>query len=288
MNDEALTAPNRTAVTPVNPLPVSVTTDPAAPDAGLTEPITGAATAYVNATPLLVPAGVVTVTCTVPDPAGTVAVICVADTTVNDEALTAPNRTAVTPVNPLPVSVTTDPAAPDAGLTEPITGAATAYVNATPLLVPAGVVTVTCTVPDPAGTVAVICVADTTVNDEALTAPNRTAVTPVNPLPVSVTTDPAAPDAGLTEPITGAATAYVNATPLLVAPHHHATTVTCTVPDPAGTVAVIWVSDSTVNDEALTAPNRTAVTPSNPLPVSVTTDPAAPDAGLTEPITGML
>ncbi|WP_234327481.1 hypothetical protein [Streptomyces sp. NRRL WC-3742] len=46
---------------------------------------------------------------------------------------------------------------------------------------------------------------------------------------------------------------------------------------PAGTVAVICVADTTVNDEALTAPNRTAVTPTNPL-----------DAGLTELITGML
>ncbi|MDH6710457.1 hypothetical protein P3T27_007207, partial [Kitasatospora sp. MAA19] len=234
----------------------------------------------MNATPLLVPPGVVTVTSTEPEPAGTVAVICVADTTVNDVAATAPNRTAVAPVNPLPVSVTTDPAAPDAGLTEASTGAATVYVNATPLLVPPGVVTVTSTEPEPAGTVAMICVADTTVNDEAATAPNRTADAPVNPLPVSVTTDPAAPDAGLTEASTGAATVYVNATPLLVPPG--VVTVTSTEPEPAGTVAMICVADTTVNDEAATAPNRTADAPVNPLPVSVTTDPAAPDAGLTE------
>ncbi|CAM5551629.1 putative protein OS=Kitasatospora aureofaciens OX=1894 GN=HS99_0009385 PE=4 SV=1 [Kitasatospora aureofaciens] len=68
------------------------------------------------------PPGVVTVTCTVPEPAGAVAVICVSETTVNDGAATALNRTAVASENPEPVSVTTDPVAPDAGLIESITG----------------------------------------------------------------------------------------------------------------------------------------------------------------------
>ena len=66
---------------------------------------------------LLVPAGPVTVTSTVPDPAGEAAVIWVSDTTVKLAAAVAPNLTAVAPVNPVPViAVDVPPAAgPDAG-----------------------------------------------------------------------------------------------------------------------------------------------------------------------------
>jgi hypothetical protein len=74
--------------------------------------------------------------------------------------------------------------------------------------VPAGVTTVTSTVPLlPAGLVAVICVSETTVIALALLAPNRTAVAPVNPLPVTVTVvpPPAPPLVGLIAVTTGAA-----------------------------------------------------------------------------------
>ena len=53
-----------------------------------------------------------------------------------------------------------------------------------------------------------------------------------------------------------------------------------TVPDPAGAVAVIWVSDTTENADAATPPNETEVAPVKPLPVTVTTVPAWPDVGL--------
>ena len=58
-------------------------------------------------------------------PAGTTAVICVALTTVYEAAFTAPNFTAVTPTNPLPVRVTVFPpeAGPWAGETADTTGA---------------------------------------------------------------------------------------------------------------------------------------------------------------------
>jgi hypothetical protein len=67
----------------------------------------------------LVPPGVVTVTSTVPAPAGEVAVICVALLNVNVVAAVAPNFTAVAPVKFVPVMVTTVPpaAGPLAGLT---------------------------------------------------------------------------------------------------------------------------------------------------------------------------
>ena len=58
-----------------------------------------------------VPPGVVTVTSTVPAPAGEVAVIEVAELTVKLVALVAPNLTAVAPVKPVPVIVTDVPPA---------------------------------------------------------------------------------------------------------------------------------------------------------------------------------
>lgn len=66
----------------------------------------------------LVPAGVVTVTSTVPDPAGDVAVICVELTTMMFVAALDPNRTAVAPVRFVPVIVTPVPpeVGPEAGL----------------------------------------------------------------------------------------------------------------------------------------------------------------------------
>ena len=67
-----------------------------------------------------VPLLVVTVTSTVPaDPAGAVAVTVVSETMVKALAAVVPNFTAVAPVNPVPVRVTTCPPAvlPVLGLT---------------------------------------------------------------------------------------------------------------------------------------------------------------------------
>jgi hypothetical protein len=73
-----------------------------------------------------VPFGVVTVTSTVPVPAGEVAVMEVALLTTTPVAALAPKWTAVAPVNPVPVMVTLVPpaAGPDDGLTEVTVGAA--------------------------------------------------------------------------------------------------------------------------------------------------------------------
>ena len=57
----------------------------------------------------LVPPGVVTVISTVPAPAGEVAVIFVAESTVKLEALIIPNLTTVAPENPVPLTVTEVP-----------------------------------------------------------------------------------------------------------------------------------------------------------------------------------
>jgi hypothetical protein len=73
-----------------------------------------------------VPPPVVTVTSTVPVPAGAVAVIEVAELTVKPVAGVAPNVTAVAPAKLVPVMVTVVPPAvgPEVGEIEVIVGAA--------------------------------------------------------------------------------------------------------------------------------------------------------------------
>ncbi len=151
----------------------------------------------------LVPAGVVTVTSTVPVPAGEVAVIWVSEPTVKEVAGLGPKRTALAPVKPVPVMVTDVPpaAGPEVGLMA-VTDGPPVYVNRSPglvALVPPGPVTVTCTTPVPAGEVAVICVSETTAKLEAAVEPNLTPVAPVKPVPVTVTVVPpvADPEVGL-------------------------------------------------------------------------------------------
>ena len=103
-----------------------------------------------------VPSGVVTVIGPLPAPAGTVVLICVADTTVK-VALVPLNPTAVAPPRFVPVIVTAVPAAPLAGLKPVIVGAGPGTVKLLVLVaVPLGVVTVIGPVPAPAGTVVLI------------------------------------------------------------------------------------------------------------------------------------
>jgi len=73
----------------------------------------------------LVPPSVVTLTLTVPVPAGDVAVIWVAEMTMNDVAAVAPKVTAVAPVKFVPVIVTDVPPAvgPAVGETDVTVGA---------------------------------------------------------------------------------------------------------------------------------------------------------------------
>src|SRR5437764_823305 len=112
--------------------------------------------------------------------AGAVAVIEVAEVTVNVVAATPPKDTTLAPVKLVPVMVTTVPPAEVAE-------------------VATGVVTVTSTVPAaPAGEVAVIEVAEATVKVVAGVAPNLTAVAPVKLVPVMVTEVPPA-----VEPVVG-------------------------------------------------------------------------------------
>ena len=71
----------------------------------------------------LVPPGVVTMTSTVPVPAGAVALMLVALLTVKLEAAVVPNFTALAPVKPVPVTVTEVLFGPELGLTPVTVGA---------------------------------------------------------------------------------------------------------------------------------------------------------------------
>jgi hypothetical protein len=157
---------------------------------------------------------VVTVTSTVPAASGgEVAVMEEAELTAKVVAATAPNVTVVTPVKLVPVIVTEVPPAvtPEFGLT-PVTvgGGGVVAVNLNwsdgglTAEVPAGVVTVTSTVPVASGgEVAVMEEAELTTKVAAAVAPNLTAVAPVTLVPVIVTEVPPAlsPEFGL-RPVT--------------------------------------------------------------------------------------
>jgi len=89
-----------------------------------------------------VPAEVVTLTGPVVAPVGTVAVICVAELTVNDVAAVPLNDTPVAPVNPVPVIVTDVPTGPLVGEKLVTVGPEAPTVNEFVLVpVPDGVVT---------------------------------------------------------------------------------------------------------------------------------------------------
>ena len=145
----------------------------------------------------LVPSALATVTFTVPSvPGGAITVSVVELTTVVFAPGTAPKLTMLPAENPDPEMVTVLPpeADPEFGLI-PVTTGGAIYVYLSALvaaLVPAGVETVTSTVPAEAdaGTVAVRVVLLTTLTPVAATVPKSTVLAPLNPVPVIVTVEP--------------------------------------------------------------------------------------------------
>jgi hypothetical protein len=218
------------------------------------------------------PPPVVTLILPVVAPAGTVAVICVSESTVNELAAMLLNATAVAPVNATPLMVTTVPTGPDGGENPLIDGGTLKFVGLDPL--PPGVVTLILPLAPQQGTTAVICEYESTVNELAGMLLNVTAVAPVKAAPVIVTTVPTGPLAGVKLVIFGWTLKF----PELWTVPPGATTVILPVSAPPGTVAVIWVSESTTNDADVPS-NCTSVDPVNADPVIVTTAPTAPEVG---------
>ena len=274
---------NATAVVPVNPLPVMVTTVSVRPIVGVKEGIAGATITMKLAALNAVPAGLVTLMGPVLAPAGTVARICVLESTVNVVAAVPLNATAPVPLNPVPVRVTCVPTTPLVGTNEVIAGATMTVKTAALAAVPAGLVTLIGPLVAPPGETARICELESTVNDMAGVPLNVTAVVPVNPLPVRVTSVPTGPLFGVNEVIVGA-TITVKSARLWVVPDGFVTLIFPVAP-PVGTVAVIWVSELMVKT-ADVPPNFTDVASVNRLPDMVTCVPTGPLVGLNEVITG--
>ena len=192
--------PKLTAVAPVKFVPVIVIDVPPLPLVGVKELIVGA---DIKVKPGIdaVPPGVVTIT--LPDaPAPTTAVIPVAELIVNELAATPPKFTAVAPPKLVPIIVIDMPDAPLTGLNDVIVGAGM-KVNPANVVVPPGVVTLI--LPDaPLPTMAVMLVAELTVNEVAAIPPKLTEVVPVKLVPVIVIDSPTAPLAGVKKVIVGA------------------------------------------------------------------------------------
>ena len=181
------------------------------PEVGKMEAITSGAT-YVNAFVLVaVPPGVVTDTFLAPTvPAGVLAVMADAFTTITLVAATPFTVTLVTPTKLVPViAIVVAPFVdPVVGLTVVIVGGVT-NVNALALVaVPPAVVTDTFLAPaSPAGVLAVMVVAFTTTTLVAATPFTCTLVAPVRLVPMIVNAVPPllGPEAGLTEVMVGTA-----------------------------------------------------------------------------------
>lgn len=140
-----------------------------------------------------VPPGVVTAIGPVFAPVGASAVTSVADFTLNVVAFTPPNVTAVAPVRPVPVIVTSVPTGPLSG-EKAVTTGVTLKVW-TVVRVPLGVLTVILPVFAAEGMTAVISELETTLKVDA-TPSNFTEVVPVRFVPKMVIVDPTTPEEG--------------------------------------------------------------------------------------------
>jgi hypothetical protein len=235
-----------------------------------------------------VPFGVVTLILPVTAPAGTVAVILVAELTEKVVAATPPNFTEVAPVKAVPLMVTTVPAGPLVGVNEVIEGAVVTVKFAALVAVPPGVVTVIFPVTAPVGTLAVTFVpAPFTENVVAATPPNFTEVAPAKFVPLMVTEVPTGPLVGEKDVIVGAAAPVTVKSVELVAVAPPLVTLIFPVVAPVGTVAVSCVpAGFQENVVALVPLNFTELVPTKPEPLMVTTVPTGPLDGENDVIVG--
>ena len=187
----ALVPLNVTTVAPAKFVPVIVTEAPTAPLVGEKLVIVGPRITVNVAALVAVPAGVVTAMAPLVAPAGTLAVIWLAELTMY-VALLPLKVTELAPVKFVPVIVTAAPTVPLVGEKLVIVGG-TITVNVAALVaVPAGVVTAMAPLVAPAGTVAMIWLAELTTY-VALLPLKVTELAPVKLVPVMVTEAPTAP-----------------------------------------------------------------------------------------------
>jgi len=182
--------------------PEIVTAVPIAPALGLNVAITGAVVTVKLPALVAVPLGVMTVILPLTVPGGTTTVIWVAELTTNEVVDIAPKLTLVVPARFAPISMTLVPALPLDGGKLVIAGPVTIPKLIALAAVPPGVVTEMAPVVAFAGTVAEICVAESTLKT-ADTPLNFTACPPLNFVPVMVTADPIMPFVGANPVIVG-------------------------------------------------------------------------------------
>lgn len=130
----------------------------------------------------------------------------------------------------------------------------------------------------PAGDVARICVADTTVKPAAGTLLKRTPVTFVKFVPTIVTLVNAGPDAGAMLAMFGAGAGSTVKLPPVIMPPGAATIIGPFVA-PTGTVTAIWLSEFATKLEAGVPLNSTAVAPVKPVPLTNTVEPTVDEVG---------
>ena len=186
---------NCTAVAPMKFVPLIVTLVPAGPLPGVKLVTVGGFTTVKLLALLAVPPAVVTLIVPLEVPAGTVAVIAVAEFTAK-LALVPLNRTAVAPMKFAPLIVTLAPTGPLVGVKLEIVGGLMTVKLFALLAVPPEVVTLIGPLEAPAGTVAVMAIAEFTAK-LALVPLNSTAVAVVKFVPLIVTLVPTGPLVGV-------------------------------------------------------------------------------------------
>ena len=263
---------------PLKLVPVIVMSVPAAAVVGANAVIVGAGM-KVNPSNEAVPPGVVKLTA--PDePAPTMAIIEVEETTVNDVTDVPPNVIADVPLKLVPVIVMSVPAAAVVGANAVIVGAGM-KVNPSNEAVPPGVVRLAAP-EEPLPTIATIVDDDTTVNALTEVPPSVTTEVPLKLVPVIVMSVPTAAVVGENAVIVGAG--------MKVKPSNEAVppgVVKLTAPDePAPTMAIIEVEETTVNDVTDVPPNVIADVPLKLVPVIVMSVPAAAVVGANAVIVG--
>jgi hypothetical protein len=198
-----------------------------------------------------------------------------------------PTRTAVTFVKCDPRIVTQVPTGPACGAKDPICGAgvATGIVKSWfERFPPPGVVTPIGPVSAPEGTVAVIWVEESIENDAEIPA-KVTSVVPEKFVPVMTTDVPAAPDVGENDEMCGAGGRTVKLLEDVPGPSAFVIE-TGPVVAPDGTSAVIWMSESTLKDDAEMPLNWTSNVPVKSDPEIVTDVPTWPESGVNDEIVG--
>ena len=155
--------------------------------------------------------------------------------------------------------------------------------------VPPGVVTAIGPVVAPAGTVDVIWVSEFTVNVVAAVPQNVTADAPVKPVPVITTDVPTGPLVGLNDVMVGTGDGVTSKFVALVPVPSESVTAIGPSVAPAGTVAVIWTLEFTVNVVAAVPLKVTALATLeswNPVPAITTDVPIGPLVGSNEVTVG--